>query len=414
MKSMGFLRRFAPILIVTLMALPSAFAQQVKPPVGSGGSKGDTSKPPVTPQPTDNSRPQKLNPQALFIYGVVVQEDGNPLPPGAVIERVCGGRAKKEAYVTTTGSFEFQIGGTMNASSVIPEAGDDSLTGFGTFGSRSMQSGGQGSAFDPMSASNLMGCEVRARLSGYRSSSVILDGSHQAGQFDVGTILLTPISRVPGTVISLTDMRAPKEAKKSLERANKALEKKNLPEAERNLKTAVEAFPDYASAWYKLGLVYQQQKRNQDARDAFNKAIAADSKFVNPYFQLARIAGIEQKWQEVADITDRALALDPLDFPEGYYFNSLAYYVMNKLDIAERSARKAQRLDSLHRIPRINVMLADILEKKRDFAGSIEQLQAYLNFSPTPADADRIRLKIQKLEDQSKSLASNPPENAQP
>jgi hypothetical protein len=411
MNSMGLLRCILSGFVV-MMLLPCAYTQQTKPPGGSsgtGGSKGDTTRPPVTQQPAENPRPQRMNPQMLFISGMVVQEDGNPLPSGVVIERVCGGHTKKEAYVSSSsGSFAFQIGGGNNTSNVLPDASDENMSGFDTFGSGSGRMSSSSASMDPMSSGNLMGCELRAQLPGYRSSTVTLTGFSLIGPVDVGTIIVQPISKVPGTTVSVNDMQAPKDAKKAKERAAKAMQRKKPEEAEKELRAAIEIYPDYASAWYQLGLVYQSSNRNKDARDAYQKAISIDSKYVGPYIQLARLAGTEQKWQEVAEITDQALALDPLDFPEGYFFNAMAYYVMNKFDVAERSARKAQRLDSLHRIPRINIILADILQKKQDLAGSIEQLQAYLNFTPTPADSDSVRSRIQKLEQLSKSLASNP------
>ncbi len=391
---------------VLLFLLPVCMAQGSKPPAnnpGTGGSKRDTGKPPVVTQPGDTSRQVRPGLQTLVITGMVVQEDGSPLPSGAIIERVCGNRVKKEAYVTPSGYFSFMIGSGTTVSGMMPEASDDSAAGFSGYGNRPAQAEMRSATSDLTSSPNLAGCELRARLAGYRSSSVMLDGYSRFGNLDVGTILLQPLSRVQGTLVSVTDMMAPKEAKKSVERADKAMKKNNPAEAEKHLRAAVESCPKYASAWFKLGLVYEQQRQVEGARDAFMKAIAADEKFVNPYFRLARLAGIERKWQEVADITDKALALDPLDFPEGYFFNALAYHAMNKLDIAERSARKAQRLDSLHRIPRVNLLLADILEKRQDWAGCKEQLQAYLNFSPTPADAEHVRMKLQRLDQLSKS-----------
>ncbi len=413
MKAIRLVSRISPVIIILMMTLPCALAQG-KPPGGggAGNSKGDNSKPPVTQQPpaTQNQKMQRQDLQTVYITGMVVQEDGSPLPTGAVIERVCGGRVKKEAYVSASGSFGFQVGGINATSDVLPDASDDDTFGggFGSFGGQPSPSGFGSAGSNMMSPSNLMGCELHVQLAGYRSSTIILDGFTPMGNLDVGTILVQPISKSPGTTVSLTDMQAPKSAKRSLEHANKALQKKNLPEAEKELKLAIDAYPNYATALYKLGMVYQLQNRIPDAREAFTKAIAADGRFVNPYIQLARLAGMEKKWPEVAEITDKAMALDSLDFPEGYYYNSLANLFMQKLDLAERSARKAQRLDPLHRLPRTNLLLAEILERKHDISGSIEQLQAYLKFTPAPPDADEARQRLQKLEESSKTMAGNP------
>ncbi len=402
--------RFVSGILFLLMALPCALAQSKGSPSpgGSPPSKGNNpSNTPSMPAPTTNPVPQRPNFQTLYITGKVVQEDGTPLPSGAVIERICGNRVKKEAYVSASGSFGFQIGGPQSTNDVMPDASDDTYGGFGASGNRISQPRFGAAGTDSTGPMNLMGCELKADLAGYRSSSIILDGFTPMGNLDVGTILLQPIAKVQGTTISVTDMQVPKQAKKEVERATKAVQKKNLEEAENDLKLALTTYPGYATAWYKLGMLYFVQKRNADARDAFTKAIAADSKYVNPYIQLARINGLEQKWQDVAEITDKALALDSLDFPEGYYYNSIAYLFLGKLDIAERSARKAQRLDPLHRFPKTNLLLADILEKRNDVAGSIEQLQGYLKITPPPSDAEDVRLRLQKLEESTHTLAGN-------
>jgi len=400
--------------LIALVLLPWAVAQQGGQTGGStdgGGARGGTLRPPTARSQSESSKPLRPNLQVMFITGAVVQEDGTPLPLGVVIERSCGGRVRREAGVDSSGNFAFQVGVANPSSSVLPEASDDSMGGLETFGDRTSRAFALPSGMGSMSSTNLTGCELRARAAGYQSSKVILDGFNTTGQIEVGTIVLHPIAKVQGTLVSVTNMQAPKAAKKALERAQKALQKKHFEEAEKDLKTALKVYPTYAAAWLALGQVYQRQQRNQDARTAYTEAVAADRKFVSPYIQLARLAAQEQKWKEVADFTDRALELDPLDFPEGYFFNSLAYYSQNKLDIAERSARKALRLDSFHRIPQVYLILAYILRQKQDIAGAAEQLRNYLKFAPTAALADRVRSQLQELENSSEASASIQPEH---
>ena len=117
-----------------------------------------------------------------------------------------------------------------------------------------------------------------------------------------------------------------------------------------------------------------------------------------PYVELARLAALEKKWEEVASLTDRALALNPLDIPDGFLLNSLAYYNLKNMDAAERSARKAQRLDSLHRLPLGHLILASVLQHKQDFAGEAEQLRFYLKYAPQASNAGQIRVRLLELD----------------
>jgi len=41
----------------------------------------------------------------------------------------------------------------------------------------------------------------------------------------------------------------------------------------------------------------------------------------------------------VADATDRVIRMNPYDFPAAFYYNAVANLQLNKLDVAEKSAR---------------------------------------------------------------------------
>src|SRR5205085_8201805 len=113
-----------------------------------------------------------------------------------------------------------------------------------------------------------------------------------------------------------------------------------------------------------------------------------DPKLVQPYLHLAQLSVADKNWQDVADTTSRAIKLDPVDFPEAYYFNSVANLNLQKLDVAEASAREAQKLDTEHRIPNVHHTLGVILYQKSDYAGAAEQMRNYLMLSPDAPDSD--------------------------
>jgi tetratricopeptide (TPR) repeat protein len=157
-----------------------------------------------------------------------------------------------------------------------------------------------------------------------------------------------------------------------------------------------------------MGQICQQQRKVEEARRDYLKSIEADSLYVKPYVELARLAFLKRKWQDVIDITDRALDLDPLDFCEAYLFNSLANYSMDRLENAEKSARQAVRLDGLHRFPQVHLILANILYLNQDVAGAVEQLHAFLKYAPAAANADEVRARLQDLEREAGAVSHAP------
>src|SRR5581483_10723110 len=139
---------------------------------GGGGTTGGgtVSRPSV---PTTPQRPQEARP--MFLSGKVVMDDGTPAPHGIVIERVCSGRAHREAYTDSHGGFSFQLGRNFE---MMQDAsiGISSDTMQGRPGMTADTYSSQFGTFDNGLTStgeyNLMGCELRAVLAGYRSSTV--------------------------------------------------------------------------------------------------------------------------------------------------------------------------------------------------------------------------------------------------
>lgn len=110
------------------------------------------------------------------------------------------------------------------------------------------------------------------------------------------------------------------------------------------------------------------------------------------------------------DTTNRAIRLDPVDFPQAYFFNSVANYYLHRLDAAEKSAREAEKLDSQYRFPKVNQVLGVILAEKRDFAGAAEQMRSYLKFAPEAQDATTVKGQLAELEKLSNPTAKAAPQ----
>jgi hypothetical protein len=358
---------------------------------GAGSSAGASTDTVIRPRSTGilaSQSGRRLQP--LFITGVVLLEDGSAPPAGVVIERTCGSRTTKEAFLGSDGTFSFQVGAANNA---FPDATDDTPNGM-----LSAAGSAPVSIQEAISTSNrLMGCDVRASLGGYRSSVLQLTVPQTMGYYNIGSLVLYPAARVAGTTVSVTSMAAPKGARKSLESAEKSLAKKDARGAERYLQKALASYPQFAMAWYRLGQAYEMSGRREEARSAFARGLAVDGKYVGPYIELARMAAIDKNWQETADLTDRALQINPLDFPYGHYLHALSNYNLHRLDIAERSSRMLERLDGQHRYPEVFLLMANILRRRHDSAGEAAQLGNYLKYAPRAPNAALVRARLEIL-----------------
>lgn len=396
-------------------------------PGGTGGGAGAGSRTP-TPRPSPTPTPRQPDfgqqererqrqtfpdvPRPIYLSGRVLLEDGTPPPEPVVIESVCNGVVRQQAYTDSKGRFSFQWGqnthlmmdaSTSTFDSQMPMGAAGGMGG-GMGGNRGMGPLGRGVP------ENLMGCELRASLAGFRSDLLSLAGRRPMDNPEVGAIVLHRLGNVEGTTISVTSLQAPKDAKKAYEKGTEAFRKKKWADAQKNLEKAVQIYPKYAAAWFELGQVYHERKNVEQARAAYLKSLEADPKFLKPYMQMAVISANEQKWDEVERYTAELLRLDPFDFAPAYFYNSVANFNLRKFDAAERSAREGIKLDTQNHLPKMQHVLGIILANKRDYVGAAQYLRGYLQHAPNAQDADLVRRQLTEIE----RFAGPPASQAQP
>ena len=356
------------------------------------------------PQPGERDRMQFPDMQRpIFLSGKVVLEDGTPPPDSVVIERVCNGIARPEAYTDSKGRFSFQLGQNqhMMQDASVSSAADSGFGGSpGVGNSRGFPGGSSGRG---ITERDLMGCELRANLAGYRSEIVNLSGRRVMDNPDVGTIILRRMGNVEGFTISATSALAPKDAKKAYEKGREAAKKQKWADAQKEFEKATQLYPKYAVAWYDLGRMHERSDKIEEARKCYAQSLEADPKFASPYLQIAGLQARENKWQEVADTTDRVIKMNPFDFPLAFFYNSVANLNLRKLDEAEKSALEGKKIDTRRTIPKIDHVLGIILANKQDYSSAAQHLKSYLLAAPNAPDAEVVRKQLAELE---KSLAA--------
>ena len=377
------------------------------PTTGGGGTTGGTGTGTAAPTPgrtttpsttttNPNSTPSPVSiPQPIFVSGRVMLEDGTAPPDSAVIETVCNGRSHGEGYTDARGYFSIELGGR---NSVIQDASE--LNSFSGRNASGMTGGNSTSGQSGGSAERkYMGCDLQAKLAGYRSQTVSLAGRRPMDDPNVGTILLHRNGPAEeGKTVSAVSLAAPKDAKKAYEKGMDAIKKQKFDDAQKSFEKAVEVYPKFATVWYELGMLQAGQGKMDMARKYFDTALECDPKFVKPYLQISSLELQSQKWQSLAEVTDKLVKLDPFDYPQAFFFNSVANYNLQNMDAAEKSALAAERLDTRHVMPKVSHILGMILAMKKDYVGAAERFKAYLKFAPTAADAAKVRSQLAEVE----------------
>jgi tetratricopeptide (TPR) repeat protein len=296
---------------------------------------------------------------AQTYHATIVTEDGSPLPTSPQIIPSMSDRLVQECAIVNifgNGSVQYLV----NLRSRV---------------------------YDPATADM---CDVTIRLKGYRPAQVTLRND--------ATVVLKRVGLHEGSTVSATALNAPEPAKKAYGKGVNAMTDEKWAAAQKNFEKAVEIDPDYAQAWSDLGEVLAKLSKLTEARAAWEKAVQADPKYIKPYIELTMLNLQEKRPEDAVAIGARAVAMNPQEFPQLYFYYAVANFNLKHMDVAETSARRATELDNAHEIPRAELLLGSVLVAKGDRAGALQHFRKYLEIMPKAPDAVQVKRAIAQLE----------------
>jgi len=249
-----------------------------------------------------------------------------------------------------------------------------------------------------VTASQMIGCDVRASVPGFKSTSQHIANLNIMDNMDLGTITLTPDEMATTSTVSASYATASKDAIKRYDKARAEWMNKNINGAEKDLQKAVQIDPKFADAWYELGKMQQQNNKMQQALASYQTATTADPKFISPYERIAELAAQKKQWQVVTNATETALTLDPEGTPQLWYFDAVGNYNLGKVDVAEASARKSLAMDPQHLAPNTEQLLAVMLAGQGQYAEALQHLKNSLTYMKPGPNTELIKQQIAQLE----------------
>jgi tetratricopeptide (TPR) repeat protein len=403
-----------------LFIVQAAFSQRGSPggapPAGPGNSGSNSrSTIPGNTTPTIGNVPPTnapMLPRPIFLSGKVMFDDGSQTNPDVRIERVCGGSVRLEGHTDGKGRFSFQVGQNQAA---LMDASDTQSDPFGnSAGSLRSPSGSENTTPTRTSGGNqvdpLWDCELRAAYPGFRSDMIDLSTRRSLDNPDVGTIVLHRLGNVQGTTISLTTAQAPKHAQKAYEKGLQAEQKSKLDEAEKDFAQATDLYPKYAVAWFALGQLQQREGKTELARKSYLASAQADSRYLSPYDRLAYLSLQENKWEEGADYSKHVIELNSVEFPTSFWYNAVANYQLKRPEQAEKSLTELLKLDTQHRFPDAENMMAQIMLDKGKYPEAAAHLRAYLALVPNAKNADALKATLMKIDQASSQIKPPQPQ----
>jgi tetratricopeptide (TPR) repeat protein len=188
-----------------------------------------------------------------------------------------------------------------------------------------------------------------------------------------------------------------KKARQEFDRGCAAAGKKSSDEALKHLDLAVKADPAYAEAWVVLGQTQKETGKLTDAEQSCTQSRQADPNYLPAYLCLADIAAHQQKWDQVADLTDHVIEAHPVKAPSAFYYNSLANFHLNQLDAAEKSGLVAGEQGNDPLKAQVHLLLAKIDEAKGDRQSEEDHLHKFLKLAPHDPNAGAVRHVLDEI-----------------
>jgi tetratricopeptide (TPR) repeat protein len=309
------------------------------------------------------TRPAAADTYRVIVSGKVTMEDGSPPPFTVGIERVCSDIQGSAPGPITNKKGEY----TWNME------------------------------LDPFLS---RACWIQAAHPGYVSTrqdvSAINATSHDP-TYTVPTLIVS--KNVPDPhAISVPSNNIPDRAKSSFDAAMKSLDAPNFEQAASQLSAAVKASPKFAEGWHALGVIDERLQKPADAREAYEQALKANPKFLQPYVTLAALCIKTKDWDCAAKTAADGIKADTKrSYPELYIHQAVAQYEHKELSGAESSVQQAIQLDGYHHHPREEYVLGRILEAKGDTAAAKEHMEKYLQLAPNAPDIVAVREHWQNL-----------------
>jgi tetratricopeptide (TPR) repeat protein len=195
---------------------------------------------------------------------------------------------------------------------------------------------------------------------------------------------------------TLTDGAAPRKARKEYEKGSRALREKNLDEARLHLEKAIEEYPCFARAQTDLAMAFVFQKNISPAEAALRKSISCDPDYLEAYSRLGILLDNSKRHAESEKILGEGLRRSPNSW-DLHYQLAAAYSGLEQYDKAEEEYLKVR---SLNPAPpaELQVKLADLFYRMKDYDKSYAEMQAYLSEEPNGRFAGRTRIVMREME----------------
>jgi tetratricopeptide (TPR) repeat protein len=170
-------------------------------------------------------------------------------------------------------------------------------------------------------------------------------------------------------------------------------------EAVTAFKACIEIDPEQAVVWGNLGSTYSRMGRNEEALEAYDKAIALDpddsAYLQNKGSVLAALGRIDEANAMYEQAAQKASATSPKDAAMNYYNMGVTYINVGKNEEAANALKRAIEIDPTYSEAHYQLGLTYL--GMGDMEASLAELKKYLEIAPNGPNADTAKMLIEQL-----------------
>lgn len=238
----------------------------------------------------------------------------------------------------------------------------------------------------PALAAFLRLCKKYGRLAAVAASTVSIVFSGAQDGIAAPTLRLPqPSARSGQDIITEHQMLAPVEARTAAENAIDKLLEGDRDEAQRQLNSALEVFPNYAVALTVRGMIEMNEGRVGMGATDFEEAIRADPAYGPPQLALASYYNDLGRYDDALALIARAIRLLPSAW-QGHFEMARSLKGKKDYQAALHEATQAIRLAPPTVTPESRALLhylrAHVLAQLRDFSGAKKEFEETLKADP--------------------------------
>jgi tetratricopeptide (TPR) repeat protein len=139
------------------------------------------------------------------------------------------------------------------------------------------------------------------------------------------------LSATQATASRAAGLKVPSSARGEYQKACSASQKKKLDESEQHLRRAINKYKDYPAAWVMLGVVLDEQHKEQEGRDDCSHAASINEKYFPAYLCQAEFSARHQEWTRLLDLSNAAIGINSENDGYAHYYRAMAYFYLNNL-----------------------------------------------------------------------------------